>query len=176
MTTRYIFLAAVLLAVLAAGAYVWLGGFRQPTVALETTTAPVLLAGQAYAGAAQGEDFGPLFRRAKQVLDGGRIPGIALANVYYNNPETAHDTVRAFIGLMVADTVQPLPAGLRYRLVPTGQRVVAARLRGVSYLLSPNKLYPAALDLVKQQKLAPRDFYLERFGPGDTAEVWVGVK
>jgi len=176
MTTRYLFLAAVLLGALAAGAYAWLGGFRRPAVALETTAAPVLLAGQAYAGPAQGEGFGPLFRRAKQVLDEGRLPGTALANLYYNNPETAHDTVRAFIGLVVADTLRPLLAGLRYRLVPAGLRIVAARTTGVSYLLAPNKLYPAALDLVKQQKLAPRDFYLERFGPGDTAEVWVGVK
>lgn len=176
MTTRYVFLAAILLSVLAVGAYAWLGGFRPAAVALETTAAPVFLAGQAYAGSAQGDGFGPLFRRAKQVLDQGRLPGAALANLYYNNPETAHDTVRAFIGLAVADTLRPLPAGLRYRLVPAGQRVVAARIAGVSYLLSPNKLYPAALDLVNAQKLTPRNFYLERFGPGETAEVWVGVK
>ncbi|AWM33927.1 GyrI-like domain-containing protein [Hymenobacter nivis] len=176
MTTRYIFLAAILLSVLAVGAYGWLGGFRPAAVALETTATPVFLAGQAYAGSAQGDGFGPLFRRAKQVLDQGRLPGAALANLYYNNPETAHDTVRAFIGLAVADTLRPLPAGLRYRLVPAGQRVVAARVAGVSYLLSPNKLYPAALDLVKAQKLTPRNFYLERFGPGETAEVWIGVK
>ena len=176
MTTRYLFLAAVLLGALAAGAYAWLGGFRQPTVALETTAAPVLLAGQAYSGPPQGEGFGPLFRRAKQVLDAGQLPGIALANLYYNNPETAHDTVRAFIGLVVADTLHPLPVGLRYRLVPAGQRVVAARLAGVSYLLAPNKLYPAALDAAKEQKQISRNFYLERFGPGETAEVWVGVK
>ncbi|MFD1467535.1 GyrI-like domain-containing protein [Hymenobacter caeli] len=176
MTTRYIFLAAVLLSALAVGAYAWLGGFRPATAALETTGAPVFLAGQAYAGSAQGDGFGPLFRRAKQVLDEGRLPGTALANLYYNNPETDHDTVRAFIGLAVADTLRPLPAGLRYRLVPAGQRVVAARTAGVSFLLSPNKLYPAAQAVVKDQKLAPRDFYLERFGPGETAEVWVGVK
>lgn len=176
MTTRYVFLAAILLSVLAVGAYAWLGGLRPTAVALETTAAPVFLAGQAYAGSAQGDGFGPLFRRAKQVLDQGRFPGAALANLYYNNPETAHDTVRAFIGLAVADTLRPLPAGLRYRLVPAGQRVVAARVAGVSYLLSPNKLYPAALDLVKAQKLTSRNFYLERFGPGETAEVWIGVK
>ncbi len=176
MTTRYIFLAAVLLAVLAASTYAWLGGLRPPAVALETTAAPVLLAGQAYEGPAQGEGFGPLFRRAKRELDGGRLPGTALANLYYNSPETAHDTVRAFIGLAVADSLHPLPAGWRYRLVPAGQRVAAARLTGVSYLLAPNKLYPAALDLVKARKLAPRNFYLERFGPGEASEVWVGVR
>ena len=62
-------------------------------------------------------------------------------------------------------------------MVPAGQRVVAARLTGVSYLLAPNKLYPAALEAVKKQKLTQRgDFYLERFGPNDESEVWIGVK
>ena len=100
-----------------------------------------------------------------------------LANLYLNDPETAHDTIRAFVGLAVADTAQALPAGFRYRLVPAGQRVIAARLTGVSFLLSPNKLYPAALEAVKEQKLTQRgDFYLERFGANETSEVWVGVK
>ena len=100
-----------------------------------------------------------------------------LANLYLNDPESAHDTIRAFIGLAVADTTQPLPTGFRYRLVPAGQRVIAARLIGVSYLLSPNKLYPAALEAVKAQKLTLRgDFYLERFGANEASEVLMGVK
>ena len=100
-----------------------------------------------------------------------------LANLYLNDPETAHDTIRAFVGLAVVDTTQALPAGFRYRAVPAGQRIMAARLVGVSYLLAPNKLYPAALEAVKIQKLTQRgDFYLERFGAGDASEVWVGVK
>jgi hypothetical protein len=172
--TRYLFLAIILLTLLAAGTYAYLGGTRSPEVALETTAAPLYLAGQPYHGAVTGDAFGRLFRRAKdaQVRLGGD-----LANLYLNDPETAHDTITAFIGLALADTTRPLPAGFRYRLVPAGQRVVAARLQGVSYLLAPNKLYPAALDAVKTQKLAQRgNFYLERFGTNDASEVWIGVK
>ena len=171
---RYLFLAIILLTLAAAGTYVYLGGTREPTVALETTAAPLYLAGQPFHGRVRGEAFGQLFRQAKDAQ--GRLHG-DLANLYLNDPETAHDTIRAFIGLAVADTTQPLPAGFRYRVVPAGQRVVAARLTGVSYLLAPNKLYPAALDAVKTQKLTQRgDFYLECFGAGDASEVWVGVK
>ena len=171
---RYLFLALILLTLAAAGTYAYLGGTRAPQVALETTAAPLLLAGQPYRGSVRGEAFGQLFRRAKDAQ--ARLRG-DLVNLYLNDPETAHDTIAAFIGLAVADTTQPLPAGFRYRFVPAGQRVVAARLRGVSYLLAPNKLYPAALDAVKAQKLTQRgDFYLERFGDGDASEVWVGVK
>ncbi|MDO7848979.1 hypothetical protein Q5H92_21625 [Hymenobacter sp. M29] len=171
---RYLFLAIILLTVLAAGVYVYLGGNRSPTVALETTAAPLYLAGQPYHGKVTGDAFGQLFRSAKDAQ--ARLGG-DLANLYLNDPETAHDTITAFIGLAVADTTKPLPAGFRYRLVPAGQRVVAARLAGVSYLLAPNKLYPAALEAIKTQKLTQRgDFYLERFGANDASEVWIGVK
>jgi hypothetical protein len=169
--TRYLFLAIILLTLVAAGTYAYLGGTKQPTVALETTAAPLYLAGQPYHGSVRGEEFGQLFRKAKDAQARLR------ANLYLNDPETGHGTISAFIGLAVADTAQALPGGFRYRLVPAGQRVVAARLRGVSYLLAPNKLYPAALDAVKTQKLTQRgDFYLERFGADETSEVWVGVK
>ena len=171
---RYLFLAVILLTLLAAGTYAYLGGTREPTVILETTAAPLYLAGQPFHGPVRSEDFGNLFRQAKDAQT--KLRG-DLANLYLNDPESAHDTVRAFIGLAGADTSQPLPAGFRYRLVPAGQRVVAARLRGVSYLLAPNKLYPAALEAVKKQKLTQRgDFYLERFGADEASEVWIGVK
>ncbi len=171
---RYLFLAIILLTVAAAGTYVYLGGTRTPKVTLETTAAPLYLAGQLFHGPVRGEAFGQLFRQAKDAQT--RLRG-DLANLYLNDPETAHDTISAFVGLAVADTGQALPAGFRYRRVPAGQRIIAARLSGVSYLLAPNKLYPAALEAVKQQKLAQRgDFYLERFGANEASEVWVGVK
>ena len=171
---RYLFLAIILLTLVAAGTYVYLGGNRQPKVTLETTTAPLYLAGQPFHGSVRGDNFGQLFRQAKDAQ--ARLRG-DLANLYLNDPESAHDTIRAFIGLAVADTTQPLPAGFRYRLVPAGQRVIAARLIGVSYMLSPNKLYPAALEAVKAQKLTLRgDFYLERFGANEASEVLMGVK
>ncbi len=171
---RYLFLAVILLTLAAAGTYLYLGGNREPTAALETTAAPVYLAGQPFQGAVTGGGFGELFRQAK---DAQAHLGGDLANLYLNDPETARDTVTAFIGLALPDTSQALPAGFRYRVVPAGQRVVAARIAGVSYLLAPNKLYPAALATVKEQKLTQRgDFYLERFGANEESEVWVGVK
>jgi len=173
--TRYIFLAVILLTVVLAGAYVYLGGLKQPAVALETPAAPLYLAGQPFRGLATDSKFGPLFRRAKEAQDDRRLTGV-LANLYLNNPDSATDTIRAFIGLAVADTSQALPAGFRYYVVPAGQRVVAARLQGVSYLLAPGVLYPAALEVVKKQSLQQRSFFLERFGPGEDSEVWVGVK
>ena len=174
---RYLFPAVLLITALLLGIYAYLGGLRTPTVALETTAAPLLLAGQPYAGKVQGPRFGELFREAKTMQENGRLGRLpTLANLYYNDPETGHDTIRAFVGVAVADTARSLPAGWRYRVVPAGGRVVAARLANVSYLLAPNKLYPAAIELVQQQKLVRRPFYLEQFGPGETAQLWVGVR
>jgi hypothetical protein len=173
--TRYLFLFIIVLTGLGAGVYAYLGGFRQPVVQLETMGQPVFLAGQAFRGPANDEQFGTLFRRAKEVQESQQLKG-ELANLYLNSPEKAHDTINAFIGLSVGDTSQALPAGFRYRFVPAGQRVMRARLTGVSYLLAPNKLYPAALEAVKAQKLKERNFYLERFGPGEDADLWVGVQ
>ena len=175
---RFVFLAIIFLVVAAAGTYVYLGGAHEPAVALETTAAPLYLAGQPYRGLVAAGGFGILFRQAKAVQDGRQLPGTpALANLYFNDPETAHDSVRAFIGLAVADTLARLPAGFRYRTVVAGQRVVAARVAGVSYLLAPNKLYPAAFEAVKRLKLKRRPFYLEQFGPAEgAAQVWVGVE
>jgi hypothetical protein len=172
---RYVFLTIIILSLALAGGYAYLGGFRQPTVKLLTTGRPVFLAGQAFRGRANDERFGPLFRQAKEAQDQGRIKG-DLANLFLDNPDSARDTMRAFIGLAVADTSQPLPRGFRYRLVPAGQRVVAARLTGVSYLLAPNKLYPGAFAFIEQHKLKQRNLYLERFGAGEESEVWVGVQ
>ena len=171
---RYLFLAIILLTLIAAGTYAYLGGTSTPKTTLETTAAPLYLAGQPFHGAVTGGAFGNLFRQAKDAQ--ASLHG-DLANLYLNDPETAHDTIKAFIGLALPDTTQRLPAGFRYRVVPAGQRVLAARLTGVSYLLAPNKLYPAALDAIKEQKLTQRgDFYLERFGANEESEVWIGVK
>jgi hypothetical protein len=175
---RYLFPIVLVITALALSIYAYLGGLHNPTVTVETTTTPIVLAGQGFQGKVQDQRFGELFRAAKTMQENGRLGAKpALANLYFNNPETAHDTVQAFIGLAVADTLRPLPSGWRYRVVPAGQRIVRARIKGVSYLLAPNKLYPAAADVVKEQKLVQRgNFYLEQFGADENSEMWIGVK
>lgn len=175
---RYLFPIVLVVTALALGFYAYLGGLRTPTVALETTAAPALLAGQFFHGKVQEKRFGELFREAKTTQENGSLgTGLALANVYYNNPETAHDTIRAFVGLAVADTARPLPTGWRYRVVPAGQRIMNARVKGVSFILAPDKLYPAATEAIKAQKLTQRgNFYLECFGADEISEMWIGVK
>jgi hypothetical protein len=171
---RFFFPLVLVFTAIGLGIYAYLGGLRSPSVALETTAAPVLLAGQPFHGKVDDSHFGELFRTAKNWQDAH--PSQPLANLYYNNPEAAHDSIRAFVGVLVLDTTATLPAGWRYRVVPNGRRVVAARVQGVSFLLAPGKLYAAAQQHIKDQKLTGEPFYLEQFGPNEDDELRVGVK
>ena len=174
---RFLFPLVLIFTAIGLSIYAYLGGLRTPTVALETTAAPVLLAGQPFHGKVQDQRFGELFREASTMQANGRFgTARSLANLYYNDPETAHDTIRAFVGLTVADTTAALPAGWRYREVPAGQRAMHARLAGVSFMLAPGKLYAAAEENIKAQKLTKQPPYLEQFEAGDNSELWVGVK
>lgn len=174
---RFLFPLVLIFTAIGLGIYAYLGGLRTPTVALETTAAPVLLAGQPYAGKASSERFGELFREASTMQANGRLGvGRTLANLYYNDPEKAHDSIKAFVGLAVADTTAALPAGWRYRVVPAGWRAMHARLVGASFMLAPGKLYAAAEAQIKAQKLTKQPPYLEQFGTADNSELWIGVK
>jgi hypothetical protein len=171
---RFFFPLVLIFTAIGLSIYAYLGGLRTPSVALETTVAPVLLAGQPFHGKVDDAHFGELFRTAKTWQDAHA--GQPLANLYYNDPESAHDSIRAFVGVRVPDTTAALPAGWRYRVVPPGRRVVAARVQGVSFLLAPGKLYAAAQQLIKDHKLTKQPFYLEQFGADEADELRVGVK
>lgn len=174
---RFFFPLVLLFTAIGLGIYAYLGGLHAPTVALETTAAPVLLAGQPYAGKADNQRFGELFREASTLQQSGRLGSArALANLYYNDPSSASDTIRAFVGLLVADTSATLPTGWRYRVVPPGQRTIHASLAGASFMLAPGKLYAAAEEQIKAQKLTKQPPYLEQFGASDVSELWVGIK
>ncbi|MCB2410450.1 hypothetical protein [Hymenobacter lucidus] len=173
--TRWLFLLIIFFTIAGALIYAYVGGFKQPTVTITTTKAPIFLAGQAFRGTANDEQFGPLFRSVKEAKDQGRLRG-ELANIYYNDPAKARDTIQAFVGLVVADTVaQQLPAGYRYRTFAAGQRVVQARTTA-SYLVAPGQLYPAVTEAAKQQKLKLRHVYLEQFPEQGESEVLAVVE
>jgi hypothetical protein len=174
---RFFFPLVLLFTAIGLGIYAYLGGLHTPTVALETSATPVLLAGQPYAGKADNQRFGELFREASTLQKSGRLgTARALANLYYNDPSSASDTIQAFVGLAVADTTAALPAGWRYRVVPAGRRVVAARISSTSFMLSPGKLYSSAEEFAKAQKLTKQPPYVEQFGPGEASELQMGVK
>lgn len=174
---RFLFPLVLLFTAIGLSIYAYLGGLHTATTSLDTTAAPVLLAGQPYAGPAGDASFGELYRAAKTAYDARTLPSTqALANLYYNDPEKAHDSIRAFVGVRVADTTAQLPTGWRYRVLPAGSRAVHARIERTSFLLAPGKLYDAAEKVLKDQQLQKQPPYLEQFGPGEGSELWLGVK
>jgi len=173
---RFFFPLVLVFTAIGLGFYAYLGGLHTPTVALETTATSVLLAGQPFHGKAQDQRFGELFREAKTLHDGGTLPAAqALANLYYNDPEAAHDSVSAFVGVRVADTTARLPTGWRYRVLPAGSRALHTRIRGTNFMLAPSKLYSAASQAIQDRKLTKQPPYLEQFGPGEASELWMPV-
>ncbi|GAA3937367.1 hypothetical protein [Hymenobacter algoricola] len=173
--TRWLFIVALLIAFGFAGVYTYLGGFRTAAVTLETTTQPIFLAGRYFAGRVSSDQFGPLFRQAQQLHQSNQLRG-DLANIYYNDPAAADDSVQAFVGLVVADTIsQQLPTDYRYRVFAAGQRVVHARIQA-SYMVAPDKLYSGVKTFAEKQQLKLRHHYLERFGADDKAQVLAVVK
>lgn len=174
---RFFFPLVLVFTAIGLGFYAYLGGLHAPVTAFETTAAPVLLAGQPYAGRVSGSRFGELFREAKTLHDSGSLPGAqALANLYYNDPEANRDSISALVGVRVADTTARLPAGWRYRVLPAGRRVLHARIGGTSFMLAPGKLYSAADQALQDLKLTRQPPYLEQFGPGEGSELWLGTK
>ena len=172
---RWVFFALFLVAASAAAWYAYLGGFNKAVVGEETTARPLFLAGQPFHGPANSDDFGPLFRQVQQLRESGRLRG-ELANIYYNDPEAANDSVRAFVGLLVPDTTsQRLPAGYRYLVFPAGQRVVRATLNA-SFLVAPGRLYSSIRNFIEEHHLAAKQIYLERFPEEKPVEVLGVVK
>ncbi|QIX61485.1 hypothetical protein FY528_07390 [Hymenobacter lutimineralis] len=172
---RWFLLLSLAVIATVAGIYAYLGGFTTAEVELLTTKEPIFLAGRYFQGRADSKDFGPLFRQAHQLQESGQLRG-DLGNVYYNDPEAAGDTVKAFVGLIVADTTsQTLPTGYRYSTFSGGQRVVRARVQA-SYMVAPDKLYSGIKHFAEQEKIKLGKVYVERFPAQGPVEVLALVK
>jgi hypothetical protein len=140
--------------------YAFLGGFSRIRISL-VTAEPMYLVGQYYEGPTQGEAFNEVFRQAGRLVEENLLQG-QLGGIYYSNPYGAPDSIKAFIGVFVADTAVQLPAGYTLRQVPGGRRVLQAAV-DAHYILAPDRLYPALFDFAEQQNIRLADEYIERF-------------
>ncbi len=156
------------------GLYAYLGGFKTATVT-KTKSDTVIIAGKYYEGPLNGEELGVLFREAAQLIENKKING-TLANIYYNNPEADQDSIKAFIGIRVTDSASvALPAGYILRRFAGGQPVLQSTVNA-HYIVSPNKVYPALFDYLKEHKLKTEPPYLELFPDKNSILVQVKLK
>jgi hypothetical protein len=142
------------------GIYTYLGGFS-PVQVSKTTSDPVYVAGRYFAGNMKDKRFGGLFQEAAKLLEDKKIAG-HLGNIYYNNPEEAHDSIYAFIGVVVRDSLVKLPANYQLRQWLGGEPVLQATVKA-HFFLAPNKLYQSLFDYAKDNQLKLRKRYLEEF-------------
>ena len=172
MSKKFLAAMAVIVAI-GIGIYAYLGGFSNPTVTV-TTSEPLLIAGQPFTGAVKDEAFGKAFQRAAQLRDSKEIEGM-LGNVYYNNPESERDTIKAFIGIVVQDSTIKLPQGYELLRVPGGRKVVHTEIEA-HYMVGPGKLYTSLFDYAEENKLKLESFYVEWFPSERKGIVEVPVK
>ena len=100
MNKKFLFVVFVVLAA-GFGYYGYLGGFNKPETSIQTSR-QLFVAGQYYEGPADSREFGDLFQKAGQLQEAKTLTG-SLANIYYNNPAEQGDSIKAFIGILVAD-------------------------------------------------------------------------
>lgn len=160
---------AILLLVL----YTYLGGFTKPDVKL-TTSKAMYVAGIPFEGTLQDEALGEAFKKAANILETSQLDG-ELGNIYYNNPESKSDSIKAFIGIVIPDSVVKLPEGYTVRIVEGGRKVVRAEANADISLL-PRKLYAAVFDYAEEENLKLQDFFVEWFPAKDRGVVEVPIK
>lgn len=159
MNRKFVIIVLVL-ATLVLVFYAYLGGFDQPEITVAKTKLQYV-AGKYYEGPVNGKEFGLRFQEASQMVDNKKLAG-TLTNIYYNNPEAQDDTIKAFIGVTVADTTQTIPAGYELQKL-SGNRKVIEVTSNAHFLLAPNKMYPALFDYLKANNLKTKNHYLEQF-------------
>ncbi len=142
------------------GIYAYLGGFSSVQVT-KTTSDRVYVAGRYFAGNMKDKQFGTLFQEAAKLLEDKKITG-HLGNIYYNNPEETQDSIYAFIGVVVRDSLIQLPANYKIRQWPGGEPVLQATVKA-HFFLAPGKLYQSLFDYAKSNQLKLRKRYLEEF-------------
>ncbi|MBC5774493.1 GyrI-like domain-containing protein [Pontibacter sp. KCTC 32443] len=172
MSKKFVVAMAIIVAI-GVGIYAYLGGFSTPTVTV-TTSEPLILAGQPFTGTVKDEAFGNAFRRAAQLRDTKELEGL-LGNVYYNNPESKSDSIKAFIGIVIQDSTARLPEGYELLHVPGGRKVVRGEVEA-HYMVGPGKLYSSLFDYAEEEKLKLESFYVEWFPSDRKGVVEVPVK
>ncbi|HSI90843.1 MAG TPA: GyrI-like domain-containing protein, partial [Adhaeribacter sp.] len=126
MKNKGFLLSVLIVIIVGASIYAYLGGFNQPQIT-RTVTKEIHIAGKPFQGSVKSVELGELFMEAGQLHDNNQLPG-DLGNIFYNDPEKNNDSIRAFIGLVVPDAATPLPAGYELRTLPAGKPVLQVRI------------------------------------------------
>ena len=151
MNSKFI---ALIFAVIILGSAVYfyskLGGFSKTSMNV-VSSSEYFIAGKAYKGTMKNPSFGHLFQDADTFIVKNNLKGKAwVGGVFYNNPPKDKDTLIAFIGVIVKDTLNPPGDGYSYRSIPA-RKVIRANIKA-HYLFAPS-IYPDIEKYAQENKI-----------------------
>ena len=172
MSKKFLIYMAVVAAV-AVAVYAYVGGFAQVAVS-QTVTQQTFMAGKYFEGNPDSDALGDLYLEVGQAVERKQLTG-ALGGIFYSAPTENNKTVKAFIGVAVADSSVTLPAGFELRTVPAGEPVLQGTL-DASMMVAHKKIYAALFDYAEENKVGLQEFYLERFPENGPAVIQIKVQ
>jgi effector-binding domain-containing protein len=173
-TKRYISLVVLLSVVFSAlFFYFRIGGFSKKEISV-VSSEEYLVAGKSFKGRVKEKEFGELFRDADTLIARNKLTGKAwVCGVFLNNPKKEKDTIDAFIGVVLKDTLKSLPEGYSYKRIAP-RKVVRASIKA-HYLLVPN-IYPEIEEYAEKNKIQLTVPSIEIYPKEDEVVIEVPVK
>jgi hypothetical protein len=150
----------VSLLVVGAGVYAWLGGFHSPEKK-EMNLPGYMLTGIPFRGNARDERLGEIFSRIRQ-FHTEKLPENVLVALYFRQKIDNPDSVNAFIGVIVKDSLPALPNGFTYQRLESGKGIrVSVRVHPL--LFSPERLQAALYEYASTKSYQLEDYVLEKY-------------
>lgn len=128
--------------------YYRLGGFNKPEITMVVAPA-YQIAGKPYTGKMTTKEFGSLFKEAETHIEKKNLEG-RVSGIFYTKPEKENDTIAAFVGVILNDTLQKLPEGYTLKVIPE-RKIIRATIH--AHILVSPFIYPDIEDYAKEQKV-----------------------
>jgi effector-binding domain-containing protein len=153
--------------------YLKMGGFTKTDITV-VSSREYLVAGKYFKGRIREKEFGKLFKYADTLISKNNLQDKAwVCGLFFNNPEKEKDTIEAFIGVVLKDTLATLPNGYSYKKIEP-RKVVRASIKA-HYLLVPN-IYPEIEEYADKNKIQLTLPSIEIYPKEDEVIIEVPVK
>jgi predicted transcriptional regulator YdeE len=149
--------------------YIFLGKLQKTSLS-QINVPAYLLVGKAYQGRAKDEKLGQIFQQTQQLYDSKTLQG-NLVSVYYRTDGSVADSVNAFIGMVVQDSLPQLPEGFVYKKMPAGKGIRGTVKMGSVFALSPEQVQNEITDFARKQNMKLQPFVIEKYIGKETFEM-----
>jgi effector-binding domain-containing protein len=152
--------------------YYKIGGFE--SAEMKTMNSPdYVIAGKQFNNKMNSKELGQLFNEVEAVIKKEKR-NAKLCGIFYNHPNDINDTIKGFVGMILIDTAQKIPAGYSIKKIPS-RKVLQAYVKSV---YSAPQVYDQIEDYAEEKNLK-LDFssgYLEIYPTTNDMFVEVAVR